>query len=270
MGAGAGDFGCLAFDSAVCKLNIKCLHQSYIELKQTAWRYFLRKKIELAVLILAVLGLAVLNQNLTRQVASDKISVRKNTVVIDAGHGGSDPGKVGVGDIIEKEINLEIAKKTESMLKKKKVEVIMTREEDRMMMEEGGSKAADMKKRVELINKETPQIAVSIHQNSYQDPSVRGAQVFYYSGSKEGERAAGIMQNALLSLDAGNTRQPKANNTYYLLRRTEVPTIIVECGFLSNPEEAANLSLDEYQDKVAEAICQGILEFIRQGNSKIS
>lgn len=227
----------------------------------------MRKKIELAVLILAVLGLAVLNQNLTRQVASDKISMRKNTVVIDAGHGGSDPGKVGVGDVIEKEINLEIAKKTETLLKKKKVEVIMTREEDRMMMPEdsSASKAADMKKRVELINKETPQIAVSIHQNSYQDSSVRGAQVFYYSGSKEGEEAAGIMQKSLLSLDAGNTRQPKANNTYYLLRRTQVPTIIVECGFLSNPEEAANLSLDEYQDKVADAICQGILEFIRQG-----
>ena len=116
----------------------------------------MRKKIELAVLILTVLGLAVLNQNLTRQVASDKISVRKNTVVIDAGHGGSDPGKVGVGDVIEKEINLEIAKKTEALLKKKKVEVIMTREEDRMMMPEdsSASKAADMKKRVELINKE--------------------------------------------------------------------------------------------------------------------
>ena len=159
-----------------------------------------------------------------------------------------------------------------ALLKKKKVEVIMTREEDRMMMPEdsSASKAADMKKRVELINKETPQIAVSIHQNSYQDPSVRGAQVFYYSGSKEGEEAAGIMQNALLSLDAGNTRQPKANDTYYLLRRTQVPTIIVECGFLSNPEEAANLSLEEYQDKVAEAICQGILEFIRQGKSETS
>lgn len=228
----------------------------------------MRKKIELAVLILAVLGLALLNQNLTRQVASDKITVRKNTVVIDAGHGGSDPGKVGVGDIIEKEINLEIAKKTKSLLEKKKIKVIMTREADSALTPEDGtgSKAADMKKRVELINKEAPQIAVSIHQNSYQDPSVHGAQVFFYAASQEGERAAGIMQKALLSLDAENIRQPKENDTYYLLRRTQVPTIIVECGFLSNPEEAANLSLEEYQDKAAEAICQGILDFIRQEN----
>lgn len=232
----------------------------------------MRKRIELAVLLVLIAGLVILNQNLTQQVASEKISVRKNTVIIDAGHGGSDPGKVGAGDILEKEINLAIAKKVETQLKKEKIKVIMTREEDRMLTgdADSGSKAQDMKERVELINKELPQIAVSIHQNSYQDASVHGAQVFYYSGSQEGERAAGIMQNALLAFDADNTRQPKANDTYYLLRRTQVPTIIVECGFLSNPEEAGNLCLDEYQEKVAQAICQGILEFIRPGNSETS
>lgn len=232
----------------------------------------MRKRIELAVLLVLIAGLVILNQNLTQQVASEKISVRKNTVIIDAGHGGSDPGKVGAGDILEKEINLAIAKKVETQLKKEKIKVIMTREEDRMLTgdADSGSKAQDMKERVELINKELPQIAVSIHQNSYQDASVHGAQVFYYSGSQEGERAAGIMQNALLAFDADNTRQPKANDTYYLLRRTRVPTIIVECGFLSNPEEAGNLCLDEYQEKVAQAICQGILEFIRPGNSETS
>lgn len=232
----------------------------------------MRKRIELAVLLVLIAGLVILNQNLTQQVASEKISVRKNTVIIDAGHGGSDPGKVGTGDILEKEINLAIAKKVETQLKKEKIKVIMTREEDRMLTgdADSGSKAQDMKERVELINKELPQIAVSIHQNSYQDASVHGAQVFYYSGSQEGERAAGIMQNALLAFDADNTRQPKANDTYYLLRHTQVPTIIVECGFLSNPEEAGNLCLDEYQEKVAQAICQGILEFIRPGNSETS
>lgn len=232
----------------------------------------MRKKIEMALLILVIAGLVILNQNLTQQVASEKITVRKNTVVIDAGHGGSDPGKVGEGDILEKEINLAIAKKVEARLKNEKVKVIMTREEDRLLTgdEDSGSKAQDMKERVDLINKELPQIAVSIHQNSYQDASVHGAQVFYYSGSGEGERAAGIMQNALLAFDADNTRQPKANDTYYLLRRTQVPTIIVECGFLSNPEEAGNLCLEEYQEKVAQAICQGILEFIQEGNSATS
>ncbi len=83
-----------------------------------------------------------------------------------------------------------------------------------------------------------PQAAVSIHQNSYQDEQIRGAQVFYYSHSEEGKRMAEQMQKALLTVDETNTRQAKANDTYYLLKRTEVPTIIVECGFLSNPEEA--------------------------------
>ena len=232
----------------------------------------MRKKIELAILIFVIAGLVILNQNLTKQVTSEKISVRKNTVVIDAGHGGSDPGKVGAGDILEKEVNLAIAKKVETLLKNEKIKVVMTREEDRMLTgdTDSGSKAKDMKERVQIINKELPQIAVSIHQNSYQDASVHGAQVFYYSGSGEGERAAGIMQNALLALDADNKRQPKANDTYYLLRRTQVPTIIVECGFLSNPEEAGNLCMEEYQEKVAQAICQGILEFIQQGNSGTS
>lgn len=226
----------------------------------------MKKKIELVVLIFMIAGLAVLNKNLEEQVSSPKITVRKNTVVLDAGHGGGDPGKVGVGDVVEKEINLTIAKKVEQLLKKEKVKVIMTREGDAMAVGEGstGTKAADMKERVRIINDEAPQLAVSIHQNSYQDAVVHGAQVFYYSGSSEGEEAAKVMQNALLAVDADNTRQAKANNTYYLLKRTEVPTIIVECGFLSNPEDAANLCSEEYQDKVAEAICKGILEIIHK------
>lgn len=234
----------------------------------------MKKKIELVVLLFLIAGLAVLNKNLEEQVSSPKITVRKNTVVLDAGHGGGDPGKVGVGDVVEKELNLQIAKKVEQLLKKQKIKVIMTREEDTMLSGAGGTgtKAADMKERVRIINEEAPQLAVSIHQNSYQDAVVHGAQVFYYSGSSEGEEAAKVMQNALLSIDEDNTRQAKANNTYYLLKRTEVPTIIVECGFLSNPEDAMNLCNEEYQDKVAGAICKGVLEIIgkdtAEGNSK--
>ncbi len=82
---------------------------------------------------------------------------------------------------------------------------------------------------------------MSIHQNSYQDPEVRGAQVFYYQHSNEGKEAAAILREALSAADPGNTRESKANGTYYLLRRTETPTVIVECGFLSNPEEAEKL-----------------------------
>ena len=230
----------------------------------------MKKKIEFVVLICLIAALALLNKNLETYVSSPKVTIRANTVVLDAGHGGGDPGKVGVGDVVEKEINLEIAKKVEKLLKKEKIKVIMTREEDAMLTGDSGTgtKAVDMKERVRIINKEAPQLAVSIHQNSYQDAVVHGAQVFYYSNSPEGESAAKVMQEALLSVDADNTRQAKANDTYYLLKRREVPTIIVECGFLSNPEDAMNLCDEEYQNKVSEAICKGILGIIHKGNSK--
>ena len=230
----------------------------------------MRKKMELVVLLLLIAGLAVLNKNLEQQVNSGKVKAEKNVVLIDAGPGGGDPGKVGVDDVLEKNLNLEIANRVEKKLKKQKIKVIMTREEDVMLAGEDstGTKAADMKARVNLINEKMPQIAVSIHQNSYQDPSVCGAQVFYYSESEDGKWAAQIMQESLLDVDADNKRQAKANNTYYLLRRTKVPTIIVECGFLSNPQEAEKLCLEEYQDKIAEAICKGIKEYIQNGKEQ--
>ena len=95
-----------------------------------------------------------------------------------------------------------------------------------------------MKARVAVINETAPVLAVSIHQNSYHQEGVKGAQVFYYTHSEEGKKAAELMQEALLVLNTENNRKAKANDTYYLLKRTEAPTIIVECGFLSNWEEA--------------------------------
>ena len=224
----------------------------------------MQKKIELLILLLLIAGLSVLNKNLEKQVTSDKITVKENVVVLDAGHGGADPGKVGIGDILEKDINLKIAKKVEKLLEKKKIQVIMTREDDTMLTGEGstGTKAADMKARVSMINETAPKLAVSIHQNSYEDPEVWGAQVFYYENSSEGERAAQIMQSALLSCNEDNKRQAKANDTYYLLKRTEIPTIIVECGFLTNPQESEKLCDETYQETLAEAICKGILEYL--------
>lgn len=136
----------------------------------------------------------------------------------------------------------------------------MTREEDVSLAKSsnGSKKVQDMKARVELINKTVPDLAVSIHQNSYHEEAIHGAQVFYYTHSTEGQRMAAIMQKALLAVDQENHRQEKADDGYYLLRRTEVPTIIVECGFLSNQEEAEKLIDKEYQTSVAEAIVQGI------------
>ncbi len=224
----------------------------------------MQKKVELVVMVLLLAALLAAGKNLKTLVSSDEVETDKGTVVVDCGHGENDPGKIGVNGVLEKDINLEIGKMVEKRLKKKGYHVVMTRTEDKILAEEGSTnkKAQDMKARVALINETKPVLAVSVHQNSYHEPEVKGAQVFYYSHSTEGETAAKAMQEALLSVDADNKRQAKENDSYYLLKRTEVPTIIVECGFLSNPEEADLLSDGEYQKKVADAIAEGVEKYL--------
>lgn len=217
------------------------------------------RKMELLFFILVIAGFIVLNKNLGKMVAADSVTDSKVTVVLDAGHGGGDPGKVGVNNAFEKDINLQIAKKMKSLLEQKGIKVIMTREEDVMLGDNPDSgKGADMRMRVDIINREKPDLAVSIHQNSYTDSSVSGAQVFYHSDSQEGKEYAEIIQNELLRFDENNHRQAKANNNYYLLTRTKVPTVIVECGFLSNYEEAEKLTDQRYQEEISNVIVHGI------------
>lgn len=198
---------------------------------------------------------------------------KRRCVVIDAGHGGMDPGKVGVDGSLEKEINLQIAVKLKRFLEQEDVEVVLTRETDQGLYEETASnkKVQDMKNRVELIEQSEPELTVSIHQNSYHEEYVHGAQTFYYQGSTEScELAERIQQLLILELNPENTRQAKANDSYYLLKKTSAPIVIVECGFLSNYEEAQKLSSDYYQEKLAWAIHLGILQYLNeQGKSEL-
>jgi len=220
----------------------------------------MRRKIELCMTLLLLLGMIVVSRKLSQLVVSDTVQAQKDIVVIDAGHGGHDPGKVGVNNALEKDINLQIAQKVKTHLEKNGIQVIMTRDDD--VMED--TKLEDMKKRVALINEVKPVITVSIHQNSYSDSGIKGAQVFYYTNSETSKSAAELMQQELRKVDSENTRQIKSNQDFYMLKKTEVPTIIVECGFLSNPGEAEKLISEEYQEQMAEAICSGIMTWITQ------
>ena len=183
-------------------------------------------------------------------------------VLLDPGHGGIDAGKTGINGAKEKDINLNIALYLKKLLEKEKISVIMTRAEDCRLAE---TQVEDLKERVRIMNEEQPVLAVSIHQNSYHDESVRGAQVFYYSDSAKGKKAGEIMQNALNENLEGNGKEAKANRSYYILKKTEVPVIIVECGFLSNYEEAEKLADEEYQQTMADVVREGIVNYI--GNS---
>jgi len=218
------------------------------------------KKVELLLFLAIVAGLVIFSNRLVENVSSQEIERDEIKIVIDAGHGGNDPGKVGVNDALEKDINLQIAKKVKELLEEKDMKVVMTRVDDVMLGsgESNNKKLQDMKERVSLMKQEKPDLVVSIHQNSYTDSSVSGAQVFYYTGSKEGERAAKLMQEALLSINENNKRQAKANDSYYLLKHVDAPAIIVECGFLSNPQEAEKLITEEYQYLISNAIVKGI------------
>lgn len=195
------------------------------------------------------------------------------TIVVDPGHGGIDPGKVGINGSYEKDVNLAIAMYLKEILEKKKCHVIMTRETDTGLYEETDSnkKVSDLRRRVEIMNAPEVDVVVSIHQNSYTGESSKGAQVFYQGSSSQGEQMAKVIQAQLISsLGTWNHRQAKANNSYFLLKKTTKPSVIVECGFLSNNEEAAKLCDKSYQRQVAWAIAQGTLTYLENtGENKL-
>ena len=190
----------------------------------------------------------------------------KTGILVDAGHGGIDPGMIGIGGLKEKGINLSIALKLKERLQQMGYQVYMTREKDEGLYDENATnkKVQDMQRRIELIAKYQPVLTVSIHQNSYPEEGVRGPQVFFYEHSTEGEKLAKQIQesmNAELSVDC--PREAKGNTSYYLLKRSSGILNIVECGFLTNSQEAQALQTEAYQQKVADAVAHGIDTYLK-------
>lgn len=184
--------------------------------------------------------------------------ISKKVITLDAGHGGFDPGKVSKDNTLEKDINLSITKKLQIYLEQSGSFVLNTRIDDNALSEK---KREDMNERKKLANEEGVDLFVSIHQNSFPQENVKGAQVFYYGDSEESKKLAECVQNRLKEIDGNNNREAKANKDYYLLKKTAVPSIIVECGFLSNQEEKNKLKSEEYQEKIAWAVYLGILDY---------
>lgn len=190
------------------------------------------------------------------------------TVAIDPGHGGRDPGKIGINGALEKDINLSIAMKLKDKLVSSGYRVVMTREEDISLSseEDNQKQLVDLRRRADIVNNSDAKLAVSIHQNSFSQEDCKGAQVFYYGGSQKSETFAHIMQEQIKSsIQDDNKRKAQAENSYYMLKNTYGTIIIVECGFLSNNEEANLLMQDNYQEKMAEAMYLGIETYMREG-----
>ena len=229
--------------------------------------YFcVKKRIGVTALLLFLVVAAIrVPQAAQYDVMNRRVQKAQYCICIDSGHGGNDPGKIGVAGTKEKEVNLAIALKLKKSLEKQNIRVIMTRTDDRNLADANGTneKTSDMKNRVAKMDSEQTDAVISIHQNSYTDSTAKGAQVFYYSESKEGKKLAEVLQKSLIeNADPENHRMAKANTSYYILKNTSAPTVIVECGFLSNPEEERLLNTAQYQEKLVDALQKGICEYL--------
>jgi len=185
----------------------------------------------------------------------------RKVIVLDAGHGGWDPGMVS-GKVEEKHINLSIVQKLQAFLEQGGATVIITRVDDSDLAK---SKSGDMNARRLIANTSHADIFVSIHQNSYASSNVKGAQVFFFNESDNSQKLATFVQDRIKEfVDSGNKLRPRANGNYYVLKQTAMPAVLVECGFLTNPSERKKLTSEEYQEKMAWGIYLGIIDYFNE------
>lgn len=194
---------------------------------------------------------------------------KKGTIVVDAGHGGEDGGTIGVGGVLEKDINLAIALELEKLLLQNNFQVIMIRESDTSVGDQNlgtisERKRSDTKSRLRMVEEAGDCILISIHQNHFTQSKYSGAQVFYSPNCPESaELAEAIRQNIVSSLQPENKRENKpADNNIYLLHKSYVPSVLVECGFLSNPGETERLCNENYQKEISIAIYNGLIDYL--------
>lgn len=190
----------------------------------------------------------------------------KKSVILDAGHGIPDKGASSEAGHSESEINLKIASKTKKLLEKSKIKVILTRTNKFSLSDSAtNNKRDDLNERVKIRDNSDADLFVSIHMNYFPQTKYSGAQVFYNDSLDESKTAARFVQKSLRDLiDPGNNREIKSDNDIFVLKNAKIPSILVECGFLSNPEEAELLNTDEYQNKVSWAIYCGICNYLNE------
>ena len=202
-----------------------------------------------------------------------KSEVKYPIIVIDAGHGGEDGGTTGVNGVPEKELNLELAFELADMLSAAGYDVMLTRDSDRLLYDptsdyKGRKKFLDLSERLRITESLDRAILVSIHMNSFSDPQYSGLQVYYSKNHPESLALAESIQSAVReNLQNENDRTTKAaNSRIFLLDRVKKPAVLVECAFLSNPEECELISDDGYRKKLTLAMFCGISDFIRKNS----
>lgn len=191
-------------------------------------------------------------------------------IILDAGHGGEDGGAIGVGGILEKDINLSVTLKTNAVLRFMGFETLLTRDEDKMTCDDGLSsqrakKVSDIKNRFALLEESECLCFISIHQNFF-GGNAHGAQIFYSGGNPESKLLAQKLQDGIrITLQPENERVIKqATDDIYILYHTKKPAVLAECGFISNSDDAEMLTNEEYQNKLAFVIAESTVKYIAE------
>lgn len=225
----------------------------------------------LALLMLAGARLGVKDESAESESHSESESELYDlpVVIIDAGHGGEDGGTVGKNGAYEKDINLSVALRLSDSLKSKGIRTVLTRSEDVLLYDknsdyQGQKKVQDLATRKRIAEAYDDAIFVSIHMNSFPDERYSGLQVYYSTNDESSRTLAESLQSITRKeLMPENTRQCKEGDDIYLLNRLCCPAVLVECGFLSNPDECDKLCTEEYQERLADTLAEAIEEFIK-------
>lgn len=225
-----------------------------------------RKWIGILCLTLAVLLAALLGGQRAVRTFSEDGAQMKHRIILDAGHGGEDGGATSCTGVLESGINLEITLRLRDLFHLLGRETRMIRTSDISVYTKGGSiaqkKMSDLKERVRIVNATPGAILVSIHQNNFSDSRYSGAQVFY-ADTQQSEQLAKVLQNALIaSLNRNSHRKSKQCSGVYLMEHISCTGILVECGFLSNPEEEARLRSPDYQQRLCCIIAATVSRFL--------
>ena len=223
----------------------------------------------ISIILTAALFFTILTVDKTRNVSSDKMIITNApTIIIDAGHGGEDGGAVVQNDVVEKDINLAIAQKTNELLSLLGFQTYMVRDSDKLIYDSDAKtqrqkKNSDLRNRLSLMNKFENCIYISIHQNKFDDDKVWGAQTFYSPNDENSPILAEFVQSSIISLIQPNNKRviKKTGTNVFVIYNATKPAIMVECGFMSNNDELFKLKDNNYQNQMSFSISNGILNY---------
>ena len=188
------------------------------------------------------------------------MTLKGKVIAVDAGHGGADPGAVGVTGSVEKDINLLLVKELSSLLEEKGAVPILTRTDDGVY---SNVKREELDYRAALVKKADAELFLSLQCNSTPNSELHGAQTFYYPESEQGKLLAESIQSRFRRILANTDREALTLSSAYIMSKLDIPAVMVEVGFLSNPEEEALLNDEEYRKKVVTAVYCGILDYYK-------